>query len=447
MTTRPLFSEDAEEAVLGAMILDERAILRARAAVRATEFYRERNQRLFDAVLELHGMGRTVDPLTLATHLEERGQLAACGGREHISYLLDAVPTTDNVEYHAAIVRERAGVRGMLDVFRGAIAQLEEGGMTASEAAQAALNALLPHATATGRGGFRHVREFVWPVLEAIEARHGAVQGGEGSAAHGAILCGFPSIDNRTNGFRPGELVILGGAEKSGKTMVALNIAQRVLELGSAPGATPVGVGIVSAEMTAENLLERIISRQARIPASELASGRFDESAFPRLARVAGQVVHDPLWIDDEAEPSLADVAARCSYLKASHPEIRLIVVDFLQLLHAREKGQSEAVELKRIAYGLKGLAKRLGVVVIAPCQVNSKDIEELKTPKPRLKDLQGSSGMRQAADFIALVYRPGMYDGTSEDDTLELNFAASRRVSPFVTRLRWHGATMTVQE
>jgi replicative DNA helicase len=127
-------------------------------------------------------------------------------------------------------------------------------------------------------------------------------------------------------------------------------------------------------------------------------------------------------------------------------PEIRLIVVDFLQLVHAREKGITEAQELKRVAYGLKSLAKRLKVVVIAPCQVNTKDVEALKDMRPQLKDLQGSSGMRQAADFIGLLYRDGFYNPLSKDpDLLEMRFAACRRTATFDAKLRWNGPTLRI--
>jgi replicative DNA helicase len=260
------------------------------------------------------------------------------------------------------------------------------------------------------------------------------------------MLTGYDDLDRETGGFRDGELIILAGAEKMGKSAVALNIALNVSERTHANGGG--AVGYVSAEMTREQLTERCLSVVARVDGKKLSTGKLVNEDWPKLARAAGYLLAAPLHIDDEAEPSLADVVARCTHLKATHPDVRLLVVDFLQLIHDREKGVTEATELKRIAYGLKAMAKRLKVVVIAPCQVNTKDVENTKAePRPQLKDLQGSSGMRQAADFVALLFRPAAYDSIENTDPaeMELFFAACRRTGKFRVKLRWDDATQAI--
>lgn len=429
--TSTMHDEDAEQAVLSALLMgNDRTAVTARAELPPSAFYFERHRHLYEAMLAVHNDGAVIDPLSVASKLERQGRLDQCGGKDYLGYLLDVVPTDVNVTHHARLVRDEASRRAIVEILTSSARILVEEGLTARDAAQRVFNALLPHTVDGHSPGFRHVKEFLWSTMEAIEKRT--------QVGNGGLLTGYSAIDNHTGGFRPTELVILGGAEKSGKTAIALNIAQRILERGE------VGAGVISAEMSAESLVERTLSRKSGVQIIRMAKGEIRDDDFPKLARAAGEVASWPLHIDDEAEPALSDVIARASHLKAMHPEIGLIVVDFLQLVTARERGQNESAELKRIAYGLKGLAKRLGVVVIAPCQVNSKEVEDLKVPKPRLKDLQGSSGMRQAADFIGLVYREKLYNDLA-DDSLEIDFAACRRTPSFLARLRFDGSTMTV--
>lgn len=435
MTDRvPPHSMDAEQAVLAAMLLDERALVKVAALLDPDAFYHERHRHVFSAALSVHRRGETVDPMTVATELESTGQLAAAGGKEYIGEFLDIVPTTENAASHAGIVREMAGRRTVLQL-AVEVSELVYSGSDTRTLAQHLFQSALPLSVDDASRGFRHVKTLLYPVIEAIEARASGAPG---------LKTGYAAIDSWTNGFRPGELVITAGAEKSGKTALALNIAQRVLEREEGR----VGVGFVSAEMTADSLVERILSRRASVTVQQIGSGKLNTDEWSRLSKVAADTASWPLYIDDEAEPTLADVIARSTHLKALHPEIGLIVVDFLQLITAREKNQNDAVELKRVSYGLKGMAKRLGVVVLAPCQVNSKEVEAGKDMRPKLKDIQGSSGMRQAADFIGLCYREGLYQEHSPTaDQLEVFFAACRRTPSFHAKLYWHGETMAITD
>lgn len=437
--THPPYSEDAEQAVLAAMLIDPRAILVALEIVEAETFYVERHRRLFRAMVTLTERGTTIDPLTLANLLDERGELEAAGGKVFIGWLVDAIPTSENIEYHAKIVREKAHLRRLIELAQTLARDAGASERSASELAQQASATLLPLSVDDGDApGFVRVKELVWPAMEQIEAQAGGRISG--------LLTGYARIDAETGGLQPGELIILGGAEKMGKSVAALNVALRIAERPEAEGGG--AVAYVSAEMTERAIIKRSLGMLGRLEQRKVRTGQLVDGDFPALAHAGGMLSVLPLWIDDEAEPSLADVSARCTALKAQHPELRLIVVDFLQLVHAREKGMNESVELKRVAYGLKRLAKKLGVVVLAPCQVNTKDIEDGKDPRPRLKDLQGSSGMRQAADFIVLLYRPAFYDAIGANPyEIEFNFAAAREASPFLARLRWDPKTLRIDD
>jgi replicative DNA helicase len=432
-----LYSEDAEQALLSAMLGDERAIRAVHGKLPAESFYRDAHRHLYAAMVGLYEAGTAVDPITLREELERRGVLEAAGGRDLIFHLIDVVPFGDHASDYAAIVRGYASRRGMIEILTAATRALQSDD-DAKDIARAVYQSLLPHTLDEESAGYRHVRDLLWPVMEEIEAR---VHGKRG------LMTGYTKIDSWTNGFWPGELVIIAGPEKMGKTAVALNIARRVLKQNP-----PVGVAIVSAEMTAAAMVERIIMQESRIPSRALQSGKLTSDDFGILNIVNGWLAAAPLYIDDQASPSLDDVVARTTDLKARHPEIGLVVTDFLQLMHDRLQGKgsdTKADELTRLSYGLKGMSKRLGVVTLAPCQVNSKDIAKRKGAKrPLMTDLQGSGGMSQAADFIGLMYRPGFYDeGCKEADALELHFEGVRRTPKFVAHLRWEGSTLTVSD
>ncbi len=430
MSDRQPFDQDAEFAVVSAAMDDADARRTVAVTVTADSFYLERHRRVYRAILATQDAGLDVDPLTVAATLDANGELESVGGRDFLFSLTGALPTLANVGAHAQIVREWAQRRAVHQLLATHAESALDRGVPVRETVTGALTALLPNATDGGGPGYRHVRELIYASVSEIEARTNGKRG---------LMTGYDAIDGKTHGFRGGELVIPAGAEKSGKSVFALNVGLHVAQRRDA------GVAYVSAEMQAEALIERCLATLTGVSLDALSSGRLSGDEWRRVSDAAGHLTDLPFWIDAEAEPLLGDVLARAEHLKALHPEIRLVIVDFLQLISHRLTNRNETAELKAVAYALKGLAKRLDVVVLAPCQVNSKEIEDGKEPRPRLKDLQGSSGMRQAADFVALIYRPGLYDPAASDE-FELNFAACRRTERFTARLRWHGATMTIR-
>lgn len=432
-----LFNEDAEIAVLAAIIQESELVSEVRTALTPTSFARRMHQQLFATMLSLDDAHARIDPISLSNAMMVRHNLEPEKGSEarvYIGFLIDAIPTTVNTPYYVRLVKECESRRQLAGVLNQAVHAVSVEGMNAREAAQLVFSKLLPIATEADGAGYQHVKDILWATMEEIESRRNGQRG---------LMTGYPSIDRETNGWRPGEFIVIGGAEKLGKSAIALNIGMRVARQTPA-----VGVAYVSAEMTAATLVERILSGSTGISSKHLASGNLSDADFPNLARWAGEIGHYPFWIDDEAEPTLEDVVARATHLKAQHPEVGLIIVDFMQLVQAHEKGQPESRELKRVAYGLKGLAKRTKTVVLAPCQINTKEVEDLKDMRPRLKDLQGSSGMRQAADFIGLAYREGLYNETAANaDELEIFFAACRRTPKFMARFYWEGETLTIRD
>lgn len=423
----PPFDEAAEQAVLSAIMMDRSALGTAREQLTPECFYREAHRRLYLALLALDERGAVPDVTVLVDELRRREELHAVGGIEYVAQLIDATPTAANVAHHAAIVRRHAQLRALMAHAHGAIEaayQLRD----PAQIAQQLASDVLPLAVDDASGqGYQRIAPYA--VLDEIEARM------TGTAT--AYPSGIAAVDEITFGFRPGELVIIGGVPKMGKSIVSHRIAAHNAALGT-------GAGIVSAEMSASQVTERLLASECGIPIHVLASGRLGGWQVNRLATAAARLAQLPLYIDDAASPSLDDVLSRAIALKAQHPTLGVIVVDFLQLVRFPMKGRRGDEELTAIAYALKGLAKRTKTVVIAPCQLNYKDVEKRPDKRPELHDLAGSSGMYMAADFIALLYRERVYF-KDRPDTMELMFKAARRTGPFDVTVWWQGATASL--
>lgn len=424
-------STEAEQAVLSAMMMDERATGTVLGILDADAFYREPHRRIFKALGTCFDHGIPPDVTNLADQLERAGELDAVGGRDYLTLLIDVVPTSVNVAYHAEIVREKYALRRLIVQATETVQLCYEGREPAQAIAQKLSAECLPLAVENQRQGYQRADPF--PVLEEIERRH------LGTAV--SFRSGIAALDAHTNGFRLGELIILGAVAKAGKSVVAHHMAVTHMLDGH-------GVGIVSAEMRASQAIERMLNSLGRVPAAATSTGRLQERDWSRLATAAGQIRSGKLWIDDAATPSFLDVRTRATALKAKHPEVTMIVVDFLQLVRYELRGRRGDEELMALTYGLKGLAKSLEAIVIAPCQLNYKDIEKRPDKRPELQDLQGSSGMVQAADFCILLYRPRMYFDTAEPK-LELIAPAGgvRRTDAFTAVTYWRGDLMTVTD
>lgn len=429
---RPPYDDDAEQAVLSAMLWDEKAITTATTIIDDTAFYREKNRLVFRAMVDVFEEGSTVDPLTLAAKLESRNALRQSGGKDYIAFLLDAVPTAANVEHHAKIVREHAQLRRLIEIGQRMASEAFERRGSAHEIAQSISAELLPVAASTKSRGFVAVKDLLWPVMEEIEARaRGTAQAG--------IPFGYKAIDSQTGGVKPGELVFICGVPACGKTALLLNIGLRAALVSNH------GTAIVSAEMGAKSLVERLLNGEGRIESLRTRRGTLYDDEFVRLGRAAGLLSHAPLWIDDTATPRLADIRAKCRALKAEHPTIKLILLDFIQLIGG-DDDENRSLELTTISYALKGLAKELEVAVIATCQVDAASVEKSSDKRPRLSMLRWSQGMREAADMIALVYRAGQYD-TDAMPFIELDFKKVRDLAEFRVNLNWIGKYMLVED
>ncbi len=425
----PPHDDESEQALLGTMLLDARKVEPILAAIRESELYRPAHRRIYAAIAALKAQGHRVDGAAVRDQLERAGELAACGGREYVDALQDQLPFAGNLETPIRLVREHAQLRAIVDWADVAAEAAATRTAPPEEIRTRVLAGLLAMGADYHAQGFAKLA--LGDVIDQVERR----SRGEG----GGLRIGFPEFDEQTQGLQPGELFLLGAAPKHGKSTVAGQVGAHVALSGQC------GVGLVSAEMDNASITERLLSAIAGVPIGAMRSGRLSDAHYVRLAAASSWLGSAPFWIDDSAVPHLDDVTTRVLELKARHPSLGLIVVDFLQLIQYRLKGRRGDEELEAIAYGLKALAKRANVVLLAPVQLNQKSIEDRADKRPLLRDISGSSGPLKAADFVALLHRPALYGelpmGTP--DHLVVLVEAARRTPTFEFVLTWQATVM----
>ena len=309
-------------------------------------------------MLSITERGSVVDPLTLADELQRKGDLEGSGGKDYIGFLVDAVPTSANVEYHAKIVKEKALLRRLIEVSTEIVGEAFRGGQTADELLDLAEQKIFQVAQQRTSEGFSRIKELLWPTMERIEAIHA---GGE---AITGIASGFADLDDLTSGFQPSDLIILAARPSMGKTAFVLHIAQH------AAIEKDRKVALFSLEMSKESLVQRMLTSEARIDAQKLRKGMLSDNDFPRLARAAGILTHAPIWIDDTAGITLLEMRSKARRLKADQG-LDMIIVDYLQLMQGPANSESRQQEVSQISRGLKALAKELSVPVVALSQLS----------------------------------------------------------------------------
>lgn len=437
MIAPALISEDAEQAVLAALLMDGEPVLTiVRGEIRSPEaFAVEGHRALYDTMARILDAGGRLDPLTLTHQLDADGTLEAIGGRDYIGFLIDAIPTAANVEYHAKIVRELADRRKGIALSERLALTFADRAIPVPDIAGEAASLLAGLVAHRVGAGFKPLREAVTDALFDLERR----MKGEDDQA---IRFGYRELDAFTCGVQRGEFVLLIGAPMHGKTAFALNIADHVAERGT-------GVGFVSAEMSARALASRLLSKRALVDGKRLRDAtRLRDDDFPRLARAQGMLSSLPIYVYDATRPTVSAVSAQCRGLKAKHPGVGLVVVDVLQLIEAEGMKESRALELDRIAYALKGLAKELDVVVLATVHADGRKLDERSDHRPRLADIAWSQAPEKACDVAIAVWREALYDASGlTPDVLRWAILKGRDVGLAEGLLRWDGAHMLVSD
>lgn len=405
---QPPYSAEAEQAVLGAMLLDQQAALDTAELLDETLFYREGHRRLFRAMRTLIERGGVIDPITLRDELGRTGELEAVGGVEYLSYLLDFTPTAANVAYHAGIVREKGLLRRLIEVATGIVQEAYDAKRLAGEVLDSAEQRIFEIAEFRQKQDFTRLKELLWPTMERIESLHG-----KGQTITG-VPSGFADLDEKTAGFQASELVIVAARPSMGKTAFCLNIA------ANAAIAKGVPTAIFSLEMSKEALVQRLLTAEARVDAHRLRQGLLKDADYALMARAAGHLSGAPIWIDDSAALTPLELRAKARRIKAES-DVGLIIVDYLQLMRSPEQAENRTQEISAISRSLKALAKELAIPVVALSQLSrAPEQRGGDFKRPQLSDLRESGAIEQDADVVLFIYRPEMYASEEQREELE---------------------------
>jgi replicative DNA helicase len=396
------WSNEAEQAVLGAMLLDQDAALRAAELLTDSAFYREAHRRLFRAMNALTERRVVIDHVTLRDELMRRGELDAAGGLEYLAELLDATPTAANLEFHAKIVKDKAIQRALIEGATQIITEAYDGRETAGDLLDKAESRIFQISQQRGSEGFTRIKEMLWPTMERIETLQKS-----GKSITG-VPSGFTGLDEMTSGFQTSELVIVAARPSMGKTAFVLNVATNAALDGH-------GVAIFSLEMSKESLVQRMLTAEARVDAQRVRRGMLRDADFTHLARAAGVLQSCRIWIDDTPALTLLEMRSKARRLKVEN-DVKLIVVDYLQLMRSPEYAENRVQEISDISRSLKGLARELHVPVIALSQLSRASEQRGGERKPILSDLRDSGAIEQDADLVVFIHRPEYYD--REDET-----------------------------
>lgn len=414
----PPHSIEAEQAVLGGLLLDTTAWDNVADVVGEADFYRNDHRLIFGAIGALAGNGKPTDFVTVSEHLERSGNLEAAGGIAYLGTVARETPTAANVRSYAEIVRERSLLRQLISAGSEiASSVFNNDGQTARELVDKAEQRVFEIAEGSTRGGGAvSVRTMLPHVIDQIDEAHSNPDKLRG------LPSGFAEFDKKTGGLRPGDLVIVAGRPSMGKTTLAVNMA----EYAAVHQANRVPVAIFSMEMPSEQLITRMISSIGGVPLGNLRSGRISDDDWVRITSATSQLQDAKIFIDETPALTPTELRARARRVKREHG-LGLVVVDYLQLMQVPGTKENRATEIGEISRGLKILAKELAVPVIALSQLN-RAVEQRDNKKPVMSDLRESGSIEQDADMILLIYREEVYDKeTTKKGIAEIDLAKHR--------------------
>ena len=408
-THAPPFAEvppqnlEAEEAVLGAMLLSETAIGSVTEILDAADFYRGSHGTIYRTCLALWSKGEPVDAITLANELEERGELEQVGGASRVAELAALVSATANVEHYARIVKETATLRGLIragqEIVRLGQERIGETTVLVDRAEQIVFDLSQERV----RGDFDHIGPLLTESFERITKLY------EAGVDVTGVPSGFRDLDRQTSGFQPGNLVILAARPSMGKSALALCIAANLGVRSSMP------VALFTLEMSKAEVTQRLMCSEAKVESDRVRSGKLTQEDWPRLTAACDKLMKAPIYVDDTGSITMMELRSKARRLKAREPALGLIVVDYLQLMTSGGTVENRVQEVSQISRNLKVLARDLDVPILALSQL-SRAVEQRHDKRPILSDLRESGSIEQDADLVFFVYRDEYYNGDESD-------------------------------
>jgi replicative DNA helicase len=406
-------SEEAERAVLGAVLLDPYSLPSVSARLVTEDFFSDRHRLIYQAMVDLQAETVSIDLRTLQGRLEQRKEFEQVGGIAYLAALDLDLPDLSRVDSYVQIVKERSIRRRLIQASQQVVRDCLDGGLEAREALARAEGMIFSLGSEAVEGGLVDLGSIVGRVMVELEEREGA--------AFGGVSTGFTDLDKITHGLHPGNLVIIAGRPGMGKTSFGLNVAQNVAMRNQAP------VALFSLEMSEDELALRILCSEADVPFWRIRSDMLSQRHWEQLIAAQKAVTEAPIWIDDSPNPTLLEISSRARRLKAERG-LGLLIVDYLQLMHSGGGYENRTLEVAAISRGLKQLAKELEIPVVALSQL-SRQPESRADRRPQLADLRESGAIEQDADLVMFVYREEVYkpDDESVKNLAELIIAKHR--------------------
>ncbi len=408
---------EAEQAVLGSMLIEREALIKAADILHQEDFYREANREVFQAVVNLHEHGEAVDLVTVTDELRKRGLLENIGGVAYLTALANAVPTAANAEYYARIVEEKALLRELITVATDIVAKGYQGAEEVAVLIDDSERRIFEIAQRRSTEGYAAIRGVLLDAFERIEFLYSNKEGVTG------VPTGFKGLDALTSGLQPSDLIVIAARPSMGKTTLLLNMARNAALSKSVP------VAIFSLEMSKEQLAQRLLCAEAGVDGQRLRTGHLMDADWPRLSHALGRLSDAPVFIDDTPSISVMELRAKARRIKAEH-DLGLIVVDYIQLMRTRGRVENRQQEISEISRSLKALARELKVPVIIGSQL-SRAVEQRDDKKPMLSDLRESGAIEQDADLVAFIFREEYYKPDTEKKNVAEIIVAKQRNGP----------------
>ena len=421
-------SMEAEQAVIGSMLMDRDAMESALEILQPDDFYGRQYGTLFQAIRELNTENKPVDLVTLQERLKENNVPEELAGMDFIREVLGSVPTSANVKYYAKIVKEKSLMRRLIRTTEEITAQCYQGTDNVEAVMDSTEKKIFNLMQSRGGGDFTPIRQVVINALERIEAaskQNGSITG---------VSTGFIDLDYQTSGMQPSDLILVAARPSMGKTAFVLNMAQHMAFRDN------ITTAIFSLEMSKEQLVNRLFSLESKVDAQVLRNGRLEDSDWERLIESAEIIGNSNLIIDDTPSISIAELRSKCRKYKMEM-NLGVIIIDYLQLMSGSSGGKSSTSrqqEISDISRSLKAVARELNVPVIALSQL-SRAVEQRDDKRPMLSDLRESGAIEQDADVVMFIYRDDYYNKESEKKNIAEIIVAKQRNGPVGTvELAW---------
>ncbi len=394
---------EAEQSVLGSILLDNNAITTALELLVSDDFYKDSHRRIFFAMSELFNKNEPIDIITLSEYLKIKGDIETVGGSQYLSSLVSMIPTSANIRFHSRIVREKAMLRNLLRSVTDIAGNVYGSELDVEELIDYAEKTIFDISDKRIKASFTTLKEVIkdsFLMIEQLYDRKEAITG---------VPSGFKDLDELTTGFQKSDLIVIGGRPSMGKTALSLNIAQHIGVNLNEP------VAIFSLEMSKEQLAFRMLCSEARVDSNSIRKGFIKKDDWHSLTSAASKLAGAPIYIDDSPGMTVLEMRAKARRLKAEHG-LSLVIVDYLQLMRGRGNAERREQEISEISRSLKALAKELRVPVIALSQLN-RGVENRTDKKPNLSDLRESGAIEQDADVIIFLYRDEIYNKKGSDN------------------------------